>query len=103
METLLLILGGTLITVAAMAVTSIWSGFVLTKLWIWFIVPIFHLPVLTIVPAIGLCIVVSYLTTQAPAAKDERDGKEKATDIFSYGLIYPTLMLALGWAVHLFM
>ncbi len=51
---------------------SIWSGYVLTILWHWFVVPTFQLPELTIFPAIGIAMVVSYLTYQSPPDVEEK-------------------------------
>lgn len=38
------------------------KGWALTKLWAWFVVPVFHLPVLSIVQGIGLTLVVGLAT-----------------------------------------
>lgn len=84
-------------------VTSIWGGFVLTKLWIWFIVPVFHLPVLTLVPAIGLCFVASYLTHQYQQDSNDQSTGQKIGGVVAYGLMYPSIVLFMGWIVQMFM
>lgn len=56
----------TLTMVAAMlglaALYAIWGGYVLTCLWGWFVVPTFALPPLTLAQAIGVSLIVGYLT-----------------------------------------
>lgn len=44
------------------AMLSILNGIVLADLWLWFVVPIFHLPILQTVQAMGLALIVSYTT-----------------------------------------
>lgn len=83
--------------------TSIWSGFVLTKLWLWFIVPVFALAPLAIVPAIGLAIVVSYLTLHVPYQKEQPSYGGLLGHQISSGIIHPLFALLVGWCVHQFM
>lgn len=86
--------------VAMMVVASVLNGYVLTKLWGWFIVPTFHVPVLHLVPAMGLAMVVSYLTYQI----DTSAQAEKASVTRWVGLILnPLVVLAIGWVLHKFM
>lgn len=46
------------------ALSVIGGGYVLTVLWAWFVVPTFALPQITLAAAIGLAIVVGYMTHQ---------------------------------------
>lgn len=55
-----------------MIYSSAIGGYGLMKLWEWFIVTTFGLPVLSFPSSIGVCYVVSYLTHQADTKKDER-------------------------------
>lgn len=43
-------------------VFAIWEGFVLSCLWGWFIVPVFKLPELALIPASGITLVVGMMT-----------------------------------------
>ena len=61
--------GGVVGVLGLLIVGSMWKGYVLTILWAWFVVPTFSLPELAIAPAIGLAMVVSYLTHQSDASK----------------------------------
>lgn len=102
MEALLAVFG--IVTLAlAMAITNVWGGFVLTKLWLWFVVPVFHLPVLTLPPAIGLCLVGSYLSYQYVYIEDNRSSADKFATATAHGLIYPAIILLIGWVVQMFM
>lgn len=73
MEIILMILGGALVLV----LSSMLRGYVLTWLWLWFVVPVFHLPELGIVQAIGISGVVTLLTART-SAYDDSDRKKKA-------------------------
>lgn len=90
--------------VVLLVVSSIFNGYVLSVLWGWFIVPVFNLPVLTVVPAIGIAMVVSYLTYQYNKS-DEDDNKissEKIGKLIAMAILRPLLALFFGWIVHLF-
>lgn len=100
MEALVLLLGG----FGIMSISAVWHGYVLTKLWAWFIVPIFHLPVLTIAPAIGIVIVLNFLTkTDTSDLKKEDDGKETFFKRVFGSFVQSLFTLIIGWIVTLFM
>ena len=81
------------------------NGYVLSMLWKWFIVTTFHLPVLNIPEAIGIAVVVGFLTKQITSSGDskEKSKSEKWTNII--GLIIgifvgPFITLLIGWIVY---
>ena len=77
---------------------ALWRGFVLTKLWAWFIVPTFGLPMLTMIPAIGLSLVVGMFI---PYNKTE-DSKEYAWDNYlTNGFLLPAIALIFGYIATL--
>lgn len=89
---------------ALLALTSMWKGYVLTVLWGWFVVPTFGLPVLSLVPAIGLAMVVSFLTHQSDASKEpDGDSSIRMAKALSHALVMPALVLGIGWVVRQFM
>lgn len=88
------------LTVAVTAALSIWEGFVFTKLWMWFIIPMFGLPPLSIPMAIGLCLVAAFLTHQARISQKGNDELEEAAKIFGYGFVNAGIILFVGWLVH---
>jgi hypothetical protein len=99
----------------SVAVGGILDGWVLSILWGWFMVPVFHLPPLTIVPAIGIALTIGFLIKKAPRSV----GEEKASrpnvgkmDQEQWGFLAknlvlpwlsPFITLFFGWVVHLFM
>ncbi len=77
-------------------VSIIIKGFVLVKLWEWFIVYQFHLPSLTIPLALGITIIVSMLTYQY--IPDRRNILEQAISTLSFYIA----ALSFGFVYHLF-
>lgn len=96
--------GGFVGLLALLALGSMWKGYVLTALWAWFVVPTFSLPDLALAPAIGLALVVSFLTRQSYATKEpEGDFSTRMARAIVHALLVPTLVLGIGWVVHQFM
>jgi len=73
-------------------------GLLICKLWVWFIVPVFALPILSLPQAIGLSIVIGLLTLHSMPENTKSLGKTLVTPI-----IYYALVLLTGYIVHLFM
>ena len=91
--------------IVSIAVGAIWKGFVLSVLWRWFMVPIFGLPELSLVVAIGVGLVISFLTYQhieIEPAEEESFGYRFGKALFA-AIFYPAIALFFGWIVHLFM
>ena len=89
--------------VAVLVISTIANGFALSVLWGWFISPVFGLPALTIVQAIGLSMVVSYLTYQY--IRDSGEKKTLTKSILTelvMAILRPALVLGLGAIVNLF-
>ena len=79
----------------------IWSGFVLSIMWTWFLVPI-GLPKLGIAHAIGITMIVRMLTWQYnDCAKDDDEPPMWIKLVVLVG-IYPALILGAGYFIHLF-
>ena len=87
------------LAVIFIVISNMFRGFVLSVLWGWFIVPTFNLPVLTIAPAIGVSLIVTFLTASLPDEKSERSFS--STVIYSLG--FSALSLLIGYVVTLFM
>jgi len=81
------------------------NGWALATLWGWFIVPTFDVPTLSIPVAIGLAIVVGYLTKATPnldSVKESKSSREAAVDILAamfYSFLHPLVALGVGWIV----
>lgn len=104
---ILLIIGAVLGSIAGvtalLVLRVILSGWVLSVLWGWFLVPTLDLPQISIVQALGISLVIGYLTHQyIDCQKPERKKSEEiAAGIIM--LIYPLIALFIGWIFHLFM
>ena len=91
--------------VVLMAFSSIFNGYALSVLWGWFMVPTFGLPELSVAPAIGIALVVGYLTKQynnSKTKKNESFGKELLKSALT-AILKPSFALLFGYIVHLFM
>ena len=100
----LAVLGALVALPMVMFISSILNGYVLSILWGWFIVPTLGAPTLSTVPAIGIALVVAYLTYQvSDCEKVKREFSEEVERFFGLVVLRPLLTLLFGWAVHLFM
>lgn len=86
-------LWGTLVAILFILVYGLIRGFVITKLWAWFVIPTFpSAPELTIPVAWGLSMLVSFLTAEHP---DHNDTKTFWGNV----LVTPFSVLFFGWLV----
>ena len=84
--------------IALMIVAYLVNGVALKLLWSWFMVPTLGLPVISLVQAIGIGIVIGFLTQQhIPRNEDEKK------ELLVFEVLNPVLAIAVGWVVHLFM
>ena len=83
-----------------------WSGFVVTKLWKWFIVPTFHIQELTIPVAIGISLFLHFTTkadlSELPTKHDDKTTEEKLLQATVNVIFKPAFILLFGWIVSLF-
>ena len=87
----------------AITVGAIINGWVLSILWEWFIAPVFNLPSLSLPLAIGLALVISYLTYQNIDCKPkESDDGDAVIKLVMVMVLRPLLVLFFGWVIHLF-
>ena len=89
--------------ILAMVISPIINGFVVLKLWAWFIVPTFEAQPLRIVEAIGLMFIVNYLKTKTLKEADKDKFWELFAAKFVFIIIYSGFALLAGWVVSLFM
>ena len=99
MKYILYVFGFLLLTAVSMA----FNGYVLTILWDWFVVPFFGIDSLSIPSAIGIAMIVRYLTHQREAHDDKEKVMDKLGEAFIYAIIMPLFVLFAGWVVALFM
>ena len=97
------LLGAIAMAATAFVVAWLLNGWVLTILWGWFIVPTFGLRPLGFIPALGVALVVGYLTRQfVDVEAPKRTTGERWARAFVIAMS-PLLSLAMGWVLHLFM
>lgn len=103
-ETAVLAVIGSLLGIpAAIAISTILNGWVLSILWDWFIVSTFGLPILTIGQSIGVSMVVSFMTYQyIETPKSDSTALEAVGKAIMLLLIRPFLTLFFAWIVHQF-
>jgi hypothetical protein len=96
---------GCLVLLLILPISALVRGFVLSVLWGWFILPVFEsAPALTIVQAIGIAMVIAFLTyqTQEQSGAAKKDMGEVITNAIGHAVAAPLFTLAVGWIVYLF-
>jgi hypothetical protein len=99
------VLGLIFFTLGSMVGLTLIRGLVLQALWGWFIVTTFALPDLTLVQALGLSLVVSFLTMQLEnddPKNDTRSAGEKAAAGVFIGLFFYGIVFVMGAVIHAF-
>jgi len=86
--------------IALVVLSSIWSGFVLSIVWEWFMVPAFHLPQLSVALAIGISLTIRMVVAQY--YEDSKDADKEVTKAISSAIVYPLIVLIFGYVVHQF-
>ena len=81
---------------------SMLRGWVFSVLWGWFIVPLGG-PHIGIAHAIGISMVVSFLTYQHQDASDGKSASDTAITVIVIGVVQAFMALAMGYVVHSFM
>lgn len=88
--------------VVLIPLTTALRGYELAVLWRWFIVPQFHLPLLSIPAALGLACVAAALAHQVDYGEDAKSKSELRYRVF-VAISMPLLGLGFGWLVKLFL
>ena len=78
----------------------VWRGYVLSILWKWFMVPLFHLPALNIPFAMGLALIVFLLTQRSSYIVTPIEERIKN---LIYSFVYPGVALLAGWIITFWM
>jgi len=85
-------------------VGTLFNGWSLTMLWNWFIVPLFDLPAMSIVYAIGISVLIGALSR--PPEVDSSKKKETSdliASVLTNALLRPLFSVFFGWIVTLFL
>lgn len=82
----------------------LYSGYVFSTIWSWFIVTTFGLPELSLTSALGVAAVVGYLKAKPrDFTVEELSSEAHFTRFLVVGLLYPTLAFGYSWVVKQFM
>ena len=77
-------------------------GFVLVKMWAWFVIPQFHAEPLRIPIALGLSTLATLATASIDTAKDPDYAKAPMWLKCIVCILIYTMILGIGWIIHLF-
>lgn len=95
---------GCLILLITVPLGAVWSGYVLSVLWSWFIVTTFEARPLSIPAAIGMALVAHYLTHQIDRYTDKSKSQlERIIESTGYIVLQPLFALVIGWIVYQFL
>ena len=96
-------IGYVVVTILLMVYSALMNGWALCKLWAWFIEPTFGLFPMSIPAAIGLALVVSYLTRTIDGDKSESSYGLTLFKVAVASTLKPLFALAFGAVVSLWM
>jgi hypothetical protein len=100
------IIGYIVSTIAIATYSALMGGWALSTLWSWFIVKTFDAPPLGIASAIGLSLVVHYMTIH-PKPKTEEEAERKYWEDLLFAAVVatfkPLVTLSIGAIVKLWM
>jgi len=88
-------IGWITVTFIGLFVTSLYRGFVLSLCWVWFVVP-FGAPAISIAHAMGISLVVGFLTSQSGKKPDPDD---EFAEVLMRGLVQSTLFTTIVWPI----
>jgi len=93
------VLGYATAFIALIVVSATMNGWALSILWGWFLVPAFGLPEISIPVAIGVALIVGYLTHQQQDTSSEDGLGEVMVRSAFMAFGKPLLTLLFGWIV----
>ena len=76
------------------------NGWAASVLWKWFVVPVFDLPLLGVMEAVGIALVVYAFT---PTRYNEEDSNDEPAKKIFVGITLPILLVGIGWIYTLFL
>lgn len=78
------------------------NGFVATRLWAWFVVPVFHAPPLSILYAAGIMLLVRLFIHDLSGPKPPEENENKWLRILVV-ILAPWFFLLTGYLIHCFL
>lgn len=96
-----------LLFIAAVFGLMIYSGFAISLLWGWLIVPTFSVAAISVVQGIGLSLFIGYFLRHVATKEFEKNDDESVAEKVVNGLgksfFTITMFIGFGWIVSLFM
>lgn len=96
-------IGYVTVIIGLMFFSAMFSGYALSVLWGWFISPYFNAPELSIPLAIGVALIVQYLTHQQEKAESGRDISDVLMEGAARAITKPAVAIGMGWFVTLWL
>lgn len=87
----------------SMIISPIINGFVFSKLWLWFIVPVFHTNPVRIVEAIGILVLINFIRLKGNTDFNNDNFWEKYIKSLILMIFVAAFALLFGWVVTLFL
>ena len=89
--------------VLVMIISPIIKGFVLAKLWLWFIVPVFQVHQLRLVEAIGIMFLIDFLLVKRIRETNNEKFWEELGKNIMFVVLSAIFVLLSSWVVTLFL
>lgn len=97
-------IGITTLIILAILISTITYGWTLSVLWKWFAVPILGLPPVSIMEAMGIALVIGFLSRQMPSSNiKDKSAAELFGAYLGSAIFYPFVILILGWIISMIM
>lgn len=81
---------------------SIVNAYVISKLWVWILVPSFELPEITMGMAFGLSVIIGFFRGKSSKSDEDEDVVEKLTKSIVWVFINGAFYLLIGWIAGMF-
>lgn len=88
----------------AMPIYIAWEAFVATKLWAWFFVPQFGVPVISLGMAAGMILLLHFVFSHPRhevESRREKDPRDECLNSLLWMIFKPAIALGFGWLVLL--
>ena len=95
--------GYTVAIIVLLFFSTLFSGYAISILWDWFVAPVFGVAAINIPQAIGLTLIVQYLTHQEQGTKPAKDVASALIEGVFKAAFKPLLTVAFGWLVTLWL
>lgn len=99
----LAVLGAIVVIPLLVALEVFLSGYVISVLWVWFVIDTFKVAALSVPQCIGLALLVSYMAKQYQDTKTEDNAVHTFAKSVFLVLFKAAFALSIGWIVTLFM